>query len=184
MKKILFILLAIIYPVTICVAEEVLTEQSIQVEMPYLWHDGKDFYVGGTLLTKQECQNLLKNTCPAAFRQYEKGNKLIKAGWSLFGIGLFAVATPWIPYTIDNPYNSNWDYQQWDSFYDRQDMAVQIWLVAGCAITAASIPMLCVGYSTRKRCVNIYNYECHQKKPDIRYILTANQNGLVFAIHF
>ncbi len=176
MKKILFILLTVMSAATMGAAAPATAPKDTT---GYLWNDGKDFYMGRTLLTNQECQNLLKNTCPEAFRQYDKGKKLITAGWSTFGVGLFLTATPWIPLTFDNPYGNDWS-----KFYHMQDMVMQIWLVAGCAVTASSIPMLCVGYTSRNKTAGIYNYQCMQKEPDIRYMLTAGQNGIGLAVQF
>ncbi len=180
MKKLFFILLAVMSTATMF-AVEAATESTTTVEAldGYLWNDGKDFYVGRTLLTKQECENLLKNTCPEAFRQYDKGQKLIKAGWSSFGIGLFLTATSWVPVTFNNPYGNDWD-----KYYHMQDIVMHVWGLTGCALTLSSIPLLCVGYSSRNKTANIYNYQCMNKEPDIRYMFTANSNGLGFAIHF
>ncbi len=179
MKKLFFLLLAVMSAATMVAAAPVNAPKDTT---GYLWNDGKDFYIGRTLLTKQECQSLLKNTCPEAFRQYDKGKKLITAGWSTFGIGLFLTATPWIPLTFDNPYR--YDDERHDRFYNAKEVAMQVWLVAGCAVTASSIPMLCVGYTSRNKTANIYNYQCMNKKPDIRYMLTAGQNGVGLAVMF
>ncbi len=186
MKKILFILLVVMSAATMFAAEEAATETATTVEAldGYMWNDGKDFYVGRTLLTKQACENLLKNTCPAAFRNYDNSKKLIKAGWSTFGIGLVLTASCWVPVLLNNPYDSYTEHDKWSQFYNATDIALQVWLVAGCAVTVSSIPVLCVGYSNRNKTANIYNYQCMKKEPDIRYMLTAGQNGLGFAVNF
>ncbi len=174
MKRLLFILFAVLSTATIFAAEDTIDQRNTG----YLWNDGKDFYVDRTFLTPQECAILLKNTCPEAFRKYDKGQKLIKGGWSLFGIGLFVTATSWVPIQFrhlyeygSNSYNATWT-------------AMEVLYMAGSTITVGSIPLLCVGYSSRNKVAGIYNYQCMQKEPDIRYALTAGQNGLGFAINF
>ncbi len=185
MKKMLFLLFAVMSAATMFAAEPA-TEPTTAVEAldGYMWNDGKDFYVGRTLLTKQECENLLKNTCPEAFRNYDNSNKLIKAGWSTFGVGLFLTASCWVPVLLNNLYDYDTEHDEWARFYDATDIALQVWLVAGCAVTVSSIPVLCVGYSSRNKTANIYNYQCMKKEPDIRYMFTAGQNGLGFAVNF
>ncbi len=186
MKRLFFILFAVICSATMFAAEEAAKETTTTVGAldGYMWNDGKDFYVGRTLLTKKECENLLKNTCPEAFRLSEKSDRLIKSGWSTFGAGLFLTASCWIPVLLNNPYDYDTEYDKWSHFYDATDIALQVWLVAGCAVTVSSIPVLCVGYSSRNKIANVYNYQCMKKEPDIRYMFTAGQNGLGFAINF
>ncbi len=185
MKKILFVLLAVMSATTMVAMEKPTTSPNDTIQATttdYLWNDGKDFYVGRTLLTPQECENLLKNICPIAFRQYDKGKKLIAAGWSTFGIGLALIATMWVPDTFNNPYE--WGDSRRDNFSRFRDIAMQVWCATGLAATASSIPMLCVGYTSRNRTANTYNYHCMNKEPDIRYTITANRNGLGFAVNF
>ncbi len=174
MKKLLFILFAVVSTATMFAAEEVADPRNTG----YLWNDGKDFYVDRTYLTPQECANLLKNTCPEAFCKYDTGQKLITAGWSTFGVGLFLTATSWIPRQFRHL------YEYGNNFYNATVLATLVWFGAGCVATASSIPLLCVGYSRRNKVAGIYNYQCMQKEPDIRYALTAGQNGLGFAINF
>ncbi len=187
MKKLFFILFAVMSAATVFAVEKAATDPT---NTGYLWNDGKDFYIDRTLLTKQECENLLKNTCPEAFRQYDKGNKLIKAGWSMFGIGLFVTATSWLPLTFENPHYHNYDYwtpeelDKYHTFNRNTEMASMVLSILGGAIAVSSIPVFCVGCSNRKKAADIYNYQCMQKEPDIRYSVTAGKNGLGLAINF
>ncbi len=175
MKKLLLILFAAFTAATIFAAEPVTEQTTTDVStISYLWRDGKDFYLGKTLLTKQACENLLKNTCPEAFRQYDKGQKMIKAGWSLLGIGIFMWATsPCMYFMFDDLYDDNVGV-----------IMQETWGFVGFVATISSVPIACVGYATRKKTPDIYNYRCMQREPDITYNITANPNGLGFAINF
>ncbi len=184
MKKILFILLAVMSAATMF-AVELASEPTI-TEANYLWRDGSKIYKGDNLLTKQEYKYLLQNTCPEAFKQYKHGQNLIISGWTLFGVGagIFTLvgvggfATQAIAYTIDPP----------DP--DRPEMpgaifiGVYFGMPIGAGVMLAGVPILSVGYSLRNKSVKTYNQLCVNKEPAITYSLTAGQNGIGLAINF
>ncbi len=140
---------------------------------------GGDFYHNNQLITKQEYQNLLKNTCPVAFAQYNHGRKLIKGGSAALGIGVGLMLVVGVPLYVSCV---SYDYYN-DILYLNYSMAaagVAMMTIGGASI-AAGVPLLCVGCSKRNRSVDTYNLTCG---PDITYNLTAGQNGIGLAINF
>ncbi len=186
MKKILFLLFAVMSAVTMFAEEQ--TADSTQSQD--VWRSGKYFYQGDQLLTKTEYSNLLKNTCPEAFRQYEKGRKHIIAGWSVFGVGatVFVVGSSLLCVA---DYYDRLHAEHFDP--ERPTMSLGVgytftaldicYPIAG-AFMLSSVPVLCVGYHNRNKSIETYNLQCGSKEPAITYNLTAGQNGLGFAINF
>ncbi len=196
MKKVLFILLAVMSTATMFAAEEAATEQTnttaetLSADVPYIWRGGKDFYAGKTLLTKEECQALLKLNCPEAFRQYDKGQKLIKAGWSVFGVGMLCAVASGVsialPVFYDPDENGMHDCatSEFHKYESNCILAAQLLLISGSALVGSSIPILCVGYTNRNNSVMTYNTRNSKHEPAITYNITAGQNGLGLAINF
>ncbi len=196
-------MLAMMSTATMFATEEAITGQTnttaetLSANVPYIWRGGKDFYVGKTVLTKEECQALLKLNCPEAFRQYNKGQKLIKAGWSVFGVGMFLTLVAWTPLAVPNPYEGANDIIDPDEVVVDNPLREAYWdfenacilsattlLVSGGVLMGSSIPVLCVGYTNRNESVMTYNKRNAKQEPAITYHLTAGQNGVGFAVNF
>ncbi len=172
MKKILFILLAVMSAATLFAQEQ--TTNIAFTPSDYVWRSGTDIYHGDQLMTSKEYKYFLKNTCPRAYVQYKKADNLMKAGWTFFGAGaaLFTLGT---------------------SFYIADaatDDYIGLGIVATIGIVpitggflAIGVPMLCVGYKERDRSIATYNMFC-KGEPPITYNITAGQNGIGFAINF
>ncbi len=190
MKKLLFILFAVMSVASIYAAEDTIGVEAIAAPTDltpkeFVWRSGKHFYQGDQLLTKHEYVSLLKNTSPEAFRQYKTGKGLIIAGWSVFGVGagvftivgLGGFVGQAISYAVDPP----------DP--DRPEMpgGILIGMFFGMPIGAGvmllSTPLLAVGYSQRNKSVKTYN-QCISSEPPITYNITAGQNGIGLAINF
>ncbi len=121
-------------------------------------------YDNGTVEVFQTEQSLPVQThnfdAKTAYEQY-KNTQLIDAGWSCFAIGnavFWLCGISWI-----------------ENYAAGLSMSV-----IGGATMIASIPMLCVGYSKRKKS-DIYN---RNYNPDISYNITTGKDGLGFAINF
>ncbi len=188
MKKLLFILFAVMSTASIYAAEDTAgieaTAPTDLTPQEFVWRSGKHFYQGDQLLTKHEYVSLLKTTSPEAFRQYQKGKKLMTAGWTVFGIGaagftifgLGGVVGQFIGDAI-NPPNP-----------DQPTMPGLLWIgvVAmpiGASVMVLSTPLLGVGYSYRNRTVDTYNATL-KNEPPITYHITAGENGIGFAVRF
>lgn len=188
MKKILFILLAVL-TTAILFAEE--------KEANYLWKYQEQYYVGQTPITQQMHLNLLKNTCPEAYAQYKQGTILKNTGWGLMAacpvlilcVGVPALqADPHLP-----PYNYTYPYAEiirddvyWQRQHTYQAKRAAFWSIfgIGCASFVASIPLISVGYHKRNQSTETYNLQCASKEPAITYSLTAGQNGLGVKVNF
>ncbi len=186
MKKLLFILFAVMTTASVFAEENLLpaSTPSDLTHLEFIRRSGKHFYQGDQLLTKHEYASLLKTTSPEAFRQYQKGKKLITAGWSVFGvgaagftiIGLGGVVGQFIGDAINPP----------DPCCPTMPGLLWIGVVAmpiGAGVMLLSTPLLAVGYSQRNKSIKTYN-QCIATEPPITYSLTANKNGLGFAINF
>ncbi len=167
MKKLLLILFAVMFVANISAQEQPTNINLTSSE--YVWRSGKNFYCGDQLLTKKEYKYFLQNTCPRAFGQYQKGDRLMKAGWTFFGLGA-ASFTMGAFFFI--PSDSNLDLA---AVLFNTPITGMCW--------AIGIPMLCVGYRERDRSTATYNMLC-QGEPPITYNITASQNGIGFAINF
>ncbi len=188
MKKILFILLAVLTTATLFAEDK---------EANYLWKYQDQYYVGQTPITQQMQLNLMKNTCPEAYQQYKQGKLLTNTGWSLMaacpvlilGVAVPALcADPHLP-----PYNYTYNEVEIvrdDVYWQRQRTfhakRAAFWSVfsIGCASFVVSIPLISVGYHKRNHSIETYNLHCAPKEPAITYSLTAGQNGLGVAVNF
>lgn len=188
MKRILFIMLAVI------VAATMFAEQP--AANPYLWRDGGKIYQGENLLTQRAYKNLLQNTCPEAFAQYRKGEVMANWGWGVLGAGALSMVASCIPLYLPNPYPYGMEQDEYGSFvevgdwskhhgFDDATLAAGLSMIfVGTAVVASSIPIICVGYAKRDKSLGIYNLQCRKQEPAITYNLTAGQNGLGFAVNF
>ncbi len=188
MKKLLFILFVVVSTATMFAAEDTTgVETTALTDLPpkeFVWRSGKHFYQGDQELTKHEYVSLLKTTSPEAFRQYQKGKKLMTAGWSVFGVGagiftfgIGCIVGAEIDYAI-NPPETPRD--------EGSALALIGWLggvTIGASVMVLSTPLLAVGYSQRNKSVKTYN-QCISPEPPITYNITAGKNGIGFAINF
>ncbi len=194
MKKILFLLFAVVCT-SVLYAEDVVTTREgeasyyipnygglsiYQFDEPALVRKGGKVFKDGVQLSQREYKNFLANTCPEAFLQYTKGTKLVKGGWSTFTIGalmMIVIGTPLYICSWDY-FDDYWNYRKGPRLYN----AGISMMVIGSAAVAASVPMICVGYSKRHKSVDTYNRAC--SSDDITYNLKVGNNSLGLAINF
>ncbi len=181
MKRILFLVFALMATTAMFAAEE---SNDKTVEANYLWRHRGNIYAGKTFMVEAAYVNLLKNTCPQAYNQYLKGEKLIRAGWGVFGAGAAVMAICWIPLCLENPYSPINEVDEYSRFMSIQYQSSQVAAILGGLAVASSIPIICVGYTTRDKSMNTYNLQCVDNEPAITYNITAGQNGLGLAINF
>lgn len=180
MKKMLFILLAVITTAT-TFAQQPTTAPA------YLWRDGSKIYQGQERLTQREYRNLLQNTCPEAFAQYRKGKVMANWGWGVLGAGAFSMAMSWIPLCPRNPYSSTMEsgeYYEHMHFNSAKTTGWASMMIVGALVMTSSVPIICVGYAKRDKSLGIYNLQCRKQEPVVTYSLTAGQNGLGIAVNF
>ena len=118
-------------------------------------------------------------SCEQIRLQYDKNDKLWKAGWGLFGIGggLTILGGALAGYYSNNPplVNGVEDYAVSDAG------AVLMGVGLGSFIT--SIPCICVGQVERKKASNLYNQHC-AAEPPLTFSIQSSANGLGLAMQF
>ncbi len=172
MKKILFIIFALLTTATLFAEEQTTTIPFTTAD--YVWRSGTHIYYGDQQMSRTEYKNFLKNTCPRAYGQYKKADNLMKAGWSVFGVGAAFFTIGGILCIADAAadYDTGWGIVA---------TLVNVPITGACL--AVSVPMLCVGYKERDRSIATYNMLCHDEPP-ITYHITAGENGIGFAVNF
>ena len=124
----------------------------------------------GRSLNKNEYETLIRNSCPQAYKQYRLGKSLKISGWSCFATGLWAIGVGIGVICVGHN--------------DSGMIAAGATLCGlGSGATAASVPLLAVGYVKQNRSVDTYNVQCKLSTP-ISFNLTSGQNGLGLAIKF
>lgn len=119
-----------------------------------------------------------RTDCTAAYREYIKGYKMTKIGWSLLGIGCGIVVVG----------GACWGASGGGIVFDNGALGVAGFgvLIAGTAVTLSGLSVLCVGYSKKNNAYMIYN-DCSvpkNKKPTVTFNLQSSRNGLGLALCF
>ncbi len=120
-----------------------------------------DYYYGGAVISKQELKNILETQCPIAYKEWNKGKRMMygasfASGLCLAGIIQVAVA--------------------------KKESTLISGMIFGLGGLAAAIPLFCVGAKKQERSLDTFNKNC--ASPAITYNLTAGQNGIGLAINF
>ncbi len=142
MKKLLFILFAVISTATLLAQEQ--TANIPIFTSDYVWRSGTDIYCGDQLMGSKEYKNFLKNTCPRAYKQYKKGDNLMKAGWTFFGAGAALFTLGGCFFVTD---------AATDYYTGLTLVACLTTVPLTGAFLAIGVPMLCVGYKERDRSI-------------------------------
>ncbi len=158
------------------------------IQSPIQRNGGK-FYAGNQLLSQREYQNLLQNTCPAAFQQYDSGRKLTIAGWCVFGTGAAVSAfggglliSGLVTAANNDPTATPAEGLGKGIGAVLTSAVGIICLIPGGVLLTTSVPLLCVGYSKRNKSVDTYNQSLNA--PPISYHITTGQDGIGLAIRF
>lgn len=118
-------------------------------------------------------------SCEQIRLQYDKNDKLWKAGWGLFGIGggLTILGGALAGYYSNHPtlVNGVENYAVSDAG------AVLMGVGLGSLIT--SIPCICVGQVERKKATSMYNQHC-AAEPPLTFSIQSSANGLGLAMQF
>ncbi len=175
MKKLLFILIAVMSAASISAEQK--TPNIGFSTSDYVWRSGTDIYCGDQLMSSKEYKYFLQNTCPRAYKQYKKADRLMKAGWSVFGMGAASFTIGGVMLVADLVAPSH------DCGIGAGLFASLVTMPVAGACFLAGIPMLSVGYKDRDRSIATYNIFC-KGEPPITYNITAGQNGIGFAVNF
>ena len=156
--------------------------------------NNNEYLCQGTTMDKKAYEKFLRDNCPSAYAQYNKGKKLITAGWCCFGLGLAGITTGAVlmalypPFPQFGVYSSfGYDYYKMgEGEYQLPEYKIGAACVGlGAASLATSVPLLAVGYIKRNKSCDIYNQQCAtpDKKP-MSLNLIAGENGLGLALQF
>ena len=126
---------------------------------------GKYSY-GDMQMNEKELKAFLYKHSPKAYSDYLAGSKLIRTGWWMLGAGLVA-----IPFGITTgvPIGEGGGAALIISFS-----------TIGAAVTAASIPVLCIGIKKKNNSFNLNNYN----QPALSLNVQSSQNGIGLALNF
>lgn len=143
------------------------TEEKYKITRISNW----EYEYSGKYMNQREYAHFLRNNCAQAYQQYHKGNNLVISGWILFCVGWGMTGGGLVGVIDDNAVGGI--------------TLGGILMGIGGGAVVSSIPILCVGYPTRKKALNTYNHRCVSAavKP-ITLNLIGNQNGLGLAINF
>ncbi len=214
MKKILFLLFAVVLSSSVF-AEDVITTSEgeipyyipnyggvsiYQFDEPTLVRQGSKVFKDGVQMSQRDYKNFLQNTCPEAFKKYKQGKQLTDAGWSLLPIGVVMAIVVGVPHMTESSY---WyTVTEQERYYDyytgkyktrtvrrtEHEWNDEMWASGLSMVVIGSVTATVV--SIPMLCVG-YN---KRKKSvdtynrncssDISLNITAGNNGLGFAINF
>ena len=133
----------------------------------FITRSGNTYFYNGKSMSETEYMNFVQNNCFEAFQSHQSGKKLVKNGWTFFGVGLgcFIVSIPlaWVPYSI---------------YYD------PILWGAGSGFLISSAVCLPIGYSRVHNSHEIFNQQCARRTAKLELGIQASQNGLGLALKF
>lgn len=149
-----------------------------------------DFYylttdASTTRMDKDAYLNFIQNNCPAAWKSYQKGTKLWKAGWGLLGAGLGVECLIGLPIYLSG-LNKMGNTLQGGNLYETDVLQVYggaVVMGIGSLMTAGSIPLLVVGGIKRNNTHEVYNEACAQQQT-LSLSLQAGSNGIGLALKF
>lgn len=186
-------------------AEEKAREErkaQLEREKYYIKKINKNYVYLGKNMDQQAYVRFLQENCVEAYLQYNKGKKLIGAGWGLFAVGLAAVAggSVCMALSAPNPSSSQsytYVYNESTGNYEAvmtantSDATYSLDLLGiigvsaisvGSSMTVASIPILAVGYTKRNKAYQVYNAKCVSAPLSLN--ITAGYKGLGVALNF
>lgn len=138
-----------------------------------------------TRMDQKAYLEFIQNNCPEAYRNYQKGNKLWKAGLGMLGSGLgmtLLVGTPLYVVGVSKMVNYDYGHRQHNVGVNCT-VAGSVFLSVGALTTAGSIPLLVVGGIKRNNSHEVYNEHC--KNPQyLSFSINAKANGVGLALNF
>lgn len=129
-------------------------------------------------MNKKEYAFYLQYNCPSAYAQYKSGRKLVAGGWATAVIGIVFIGAG---AALMKTFPAVYEYH-----YRLPGGNVGIGLLAvGVISTAASVPLLTLGYININKSAKTYDANCASSQPkQLSFNLTAGQNGIGVAMNF
>ena len=158
---------------------------------PYIsaYNDTYTLYSGNTVtaMDEQAYLSFLQNNCPEAWASYQKGTRLWKTGWGLFGAGLgsaLLIGAPMYFYGAAYGLGSALAGANTTSHAAAGCVvAGAFFMGAGSLMTSASIPLLIVGSIKRNNTHEVYNETC-SRRPALSLNLQTSADGIGLALKF
>ena len=123
-----------------------------------------EYSYGETQMDKKAYAKFLYDNSPDLYQRYLKGDRAIKAGWSLFSIGCTMLIAGGACY--------DWD----------EDVGLGM-MLSGAISTVVSIPLLGAGYGVRDNVYKRFNAQ-KNRTPALSLDLQSSQNGIGLALKF
>ena len=158
----------------------------------------KEYSYRGEMLDKNAYAQFLKNNCPEAYKEFNKGKKLKQAGWVCFGIGLATMAGSGLyRILLENRYKQCENSPYWNDMSDDMrrglnakydnysDISYIIMGGVGGGLILTSFPLFGAGVAKQKKSVSLYNDNCSSFVGNIvSFNLISSQNGIGMALQF
>lgn len=122
----------------------------------------------------------ISKTCPAAYEEYRKGLKMMASGWGLLGGGVSLMLGAGVPLYVVGDNREEFDK---DGGCDMMDAGIAM-MTIGSAATAASVPLLCVGYKRMNNSHEVYNVHCGGNRALFSVNGQVSENGVGLALRF
>lgn len=156
--------------------------------LPPTIRKGEKYMVGQDAMNARAYRGYLKNTCPEAFDQFDKGYKTAMAGWGLFAGGpVLAVGIGFPIAFIGGFAGSAYPPNERPASVRRTGIAMRTigysFVAIGGAAFLASFPCLGVGYSKMHGASRLYNTSC-AKQPTAYWTLQTLGSDVGIALHF
>lgn len=136
----------------------VVLRSGIQLE-----NTGGKIYYGDTQLKGNDIRDLIKQTCPEAYREYKKGGR-----WCIYGLVPMGASVFFLTKALVNEFNK-----------DKSETAgaisapsKELWIGIGCL--ALSIPIIIKGGSHLQKVYKVYNQSCAASPQKKNAILSFN----------
>ena len=128
-----------------------------------------------------------QHNCQVAYDHFAKGQKMSKAGWALFGIGLgLEGCSMGCIFRNKTTLDSSQAPARARALNYHQKLFIS-GIILGSAAAAceiACIPTLIVGYHKMHRSVDLYNVLCNTADAKPYWAIQADENGIGLAFHF
>lgn len=125
-----------------------------------------EYSYGETQMDKKAYAKFLYENSPELYQRYLKGDRAIKAGWSLFSIGCTMIIAGGVSIVALDP-----------------DVCIFGMMIPGAIFTGVSIPLLGAGYGVRDNVYKRFNAQ-QNRTPALSLDLQSSQNGIGLALKF
>lgn len=156
--------------------------------LPPTLRRGERYIVDMDVMNARAYRGYLKNTCPEAFDQFDKGYKTAMAGWGLFAGGpVLAVGAGFPVAFVGGFAGSAYPPEERPESIRRTGIAMRTigysFIAIGGAAFVASFPCLGVGYSKMHRASRLYNTSC-AKQSTPYWTMQTSGHDIGVALHF